>query len=111
MEIRVGKIVEVSNHPDAESLFVEKIDLGESTGPRTIVSGLVQFCSAEKLLHLSVVVLCNLKPRAIKGITSYGMVLCASNAEHSQVFVYKLYQIALHVEVIYTHKGQSFDCS
>ena len=33
-----GKIVEVSQHPDAESLYIEKIDLGEAV-PRTIVSG------------------------------------------------------------------------
>ena len=35
---RVGRIVEISQHPDAEKLYVEKIDLGEPT-PRTIVSG------------------------------------------------------------------------
>lgn len=29
LDIRVGKIVEVSRHPDADSLYVEKIDLGE----------------------------------------------------------------------------------
>mmetsp|Transcript_29375 Transcript_29375/g.41897 ORF Transcript_29375/g.41897 Transcript_29375/m.41897 type:complete len:232 (-) Transcript_29375:116-811(-) len=85
MEIRVGKIVEVSIHPDADGLFVEKIDLGETTGPRVIVSGLVQYCSAENLLNRFVVVLCNLKPRAIKGITSNGMVLCSSSADHTQV--------------------------
>lgn len=85
MEIRVGKIVEVSHHPDADGLFVEKIDLGESEGPRTIVSGLVKFCSVEALLNRFVVVLCNLKPRAIKGITSNGMVLCSSTADDTQV--------------------------
>ena len=30
--------MEISQHPDAEKLYVEKIDLGEPT-PRTIVSG------------------------------------------------------------------------
>ena len=39
-----GKIVEVSQHPDAESLYIEKIDLGEAV-PRTIVSGIGRmFC-------------------------------------------------------------------
>ena len=42
LDIRIGKIVEVSRHPDAEKLYVEKIDLGEPS-PRTIVSGLVDF--------------------------------------------------------------------
>lgn len=35
LDIRVGKIVEVSLHPDADTLYVEKIDLGESE-PRTV---------------------------------------------------------------------------
>lgn len=39
LDIRVGKIIEVSKHPDADSLYVEKIDLGEAV-PRTIVSSL-----------------------------------------------------------------------
>ena len=39
LNIRIGRIVEVSKHPDAESLYVEKIDLNEEGGNRTIVSG------------------------------------------------------------------------
>lgn len=85
LEIRAGKIVEISKHPEADSLYVEKVDIGEPTGPRTIVSGLVQFCPIETLQNKAVVVLCNLKPRPLKGITSFGMLLCASNADHTQV--------------------------
>ena len=85
MEIRVGKIVEISTHPEADTLFVEKVDLAEKDGPRTIVSGLVNYCKAEDLLNRQVVVLCNLKPRAMRGITSAGMLLCASNEDHSEV--------------------------
>lgn len=85
MEIRVGKIVEIGKHPEADSLYVEKVDIGETTGPRTIVSGLVAFCAVEDLLNRKVTVLCNLKPRSLKGVTSYGMLLCASNADHTKV--------------------------
>lgn len=85
MEIRVGQIVEIGTHPDADTLFVEKVDVGEEDGPRTIVSGLVNFCSAEELTNRKVVVLCNLKPRAMRGITSAGMLLCGSNDDHSKV--------------------------
>lgn len=35
LDIRVGKIIEVGMHPDADTLYVEKIDLGESE-PRTV---------------------------------------------------------------------------
>ena len=49
LDIRIGKIVGVERHPDAESLYVEKIDLGEPSGPRTIVSGLVDFVPIEEM--------------------------------------------------------------
>ncbi|EFA78249.1 endothelial monocyte-activating polypeptide II precursor pro-EMAP II family protein [Heterostelium album PN500] len=84
-EIRVGKIVEVGRHETAEQLYVEKIDLGESTGPRTIASGLVKFVPIEEMRDRLVLVLCNLKPRNLKGVKSEGMVLCASNADHTAV--------------------------
>ena len=51
MEIRVGRIVSIAKHPEADSLYVEKVDLGEADGPRTIVSGLVEYCSEEYLLN------------------------------------------------------------
>jgi len=85
LEMRVGKIVEIAKHPEADSLYVEKVDVGEATGPRTIVSGLVAFCSEQELLNRKVLVLCNLKPRPLKGITSFGMLLCSSNADHTKV--------------------------
>lgn len=77
LDMRVGKIVEVSRHPDADALYVEKIDLGEEQ-PRTIVSGLVNFVPIEEMQNRMVVVLCNLKPAKMRGVESQGMVLCAS---------------------------------
>lgn len=85
LEIRVGKIIELGVHPESDGLYVEKIDLGEANGPRTIVSGLVQYCPVEIMLNRKVIVVCNLKPRSFKGIESHGMILCASNADHSVV--------------------------
>ncbi|XP_031833021.2 tyrosyl-tRNA synthetase isoform X1 [Nomia melanderi] len=78
LDIRVGKIVEVSKHPDADSLYVEKIDVGDENGPRTIVSGLVNFVPLEEMKDRMVVILANLKPANLRGIQSHGMVLCAS---------------------------------
>lgn len=47
LDVRVGHVVEVSNHPNADKIYVEKIDLGEATGPRTILSGLREFVKPE----------------------------------------------------------------
>ncbi|XP_054620738.1 tyrosine--tRNA ligase, cytoplasmic [Dunckerocampus dactyliophorus] len=77
LDIRVGKIVSVEKHPDADSLFLEKIDVGEAQ-PRTVVSGLVAYVSQEDLQDRSVLVLCNLKPQKMRGIESQAMLLCAS---------------------------------
>eukprot|EP01006_Ploeotia_vitrea_P029989 TRINITY_DN62452_c0_g1_i1.p1 TRINITY_DN62452_c0_g1~~TRINITY_DN62452_c0_g1_i1.p1 ORF type:complete len:719 (-),score=107.26 TRINITY_DN62452_c0_g1_i1:90-2207(-) len=76
-DLRVGKIVDVKKHPDAEALYVESIDLGEGE-PRTIVSGLVKWMPAEALQDKLVLVMCNLKPAPLRGVMSSGMVLCAS---------------------------------
>jgi methionine--tRNA ligase beta chain len=84
LEIKVGKILEIKEHPEADSLYIETVDVGEPQ-PRIIVSGLVKYCRPEELLHRSVIVLCNLKPRALKGVLSHGMLLCASDPEHTQV--------------------------
>ncbi|CAL7933388.1 unnamed protein product [Xylocopa violacea] len=81
LDIRVGKIVEVSKHPDADTLYIEKIDLGEDSGPRTIVSGLVNYVPLEEMKDRMVVVLANLKPASLRGVQSHGMVLCASADE------------------------------
>lgn len=78
LDIRVGKIVEVSKHPDADSLYIEKIDIGEASGPRTIISGLVNYVPIEEMQDRMVVILANLKPANLRGVQSHGMVLCAS---------------------------------
>lgn len=80
IDLRIGKIVEVQKHPDADSLYLEKIDLGEEK-PRQIVSGLVKWHTLEEMQNRLVVVFCNLKPAKMRGILSEGMVLCASTPE------------------------------
>lgn len=49
MDIRIGRITKVAKHPDADSLYVEEVDLAEPEGPRTIVSGLVEFVPLEQM--------------------------------------------------------------
>ncbi|KAI3431480.1 hypothetical protein D9Q98_004532 [Chlorella vulgaris] len=85
LDIRVGQIVKVGRHPNADALYVEDIDLGEASGPRQVVSGLVKFVPEERMQGRRVVVVCNLKPAKMRDVMSYGMVLCASNDAHDQV--------------------------
>jgi len=77
LDLRVGKVVSVSDHPSAHTLFVEEIDIGEEK-PRTVVSGLKNYMNAEDLQDRLVVILCNLKPANMRGVKSEGMLLAAS---------------------------------
>ncbi|KAJ3287434.1 Tyrosine--tRNA ligase, cytoplasmic [Rhizoclosmatium sp. JEL0117] len=84
LDIVVGKIVEVGPHPDADSLYVEKIECGEAQ-PRTVVSGLRKYMTVEQMQNRHVLILKNLKPAKMRGVESQAMVLCASNAEGTVV--------------------------
>ena len=83
LDIRVGKIVKAWAHEDSDKLFCEDVDLGTET--RQIASGLRAFYKTEDLQDRHVLVLCNLKKRSLAGFPSHGMVLCASNADHTAV--------------------------
>lgn len=78
IDFRVGFIQKAIKHPNADSLYVSTIDVGEEE-PRTICSGLVKYIPLEDMQERYIVVIANLKPVAMRGIKSNGMVLCASN--------------------------------
>jgi methionine--tRNA ligase beta chain len=84
LDIRVGRIKKVWEHPEAEKLYCEEIDVGEDE-PRQIASGLRPYLKPEDMEGRLVLVLCNLKERKLVGFPSHGMVLCASNADHTDV--------------------------
>lgn len=84
LDIRVGKIVEVVRHAEADGLYVEKIDLGEEK-PRQVVSGLVKHIPIEEMGGRRVTVLCNLKASKLKGVESQAMVLCGKAADGSKM--------------------------
>jgi len=80
LDMRVGKIIHVERHPDANSLFVEKVNIGEEK-PRTIVSGLVGHVALEELQDRMAIFMCNLKPVKMRGIFSEGMIMCATGPD------------------------------
>jgi len=86
LDIRVGVIVKCWNHPDSEKLLCEEVDCGEAA-PRNIASGIRAFYNADEFVGKKVMVLANLKARAVAGFKSEGMVLCACNDDHSKVAI------------------------
>ena len=80
VDLRVGKITTVEDHPNADRLFVVSIDDGTEQG-RTICAGLKEYYSADEMTGKTVVFVANLKPRALRGVNSEGMMLAADDGE------------------------------
>merc|ERR1711887_382306 len=80
LSMKVGKIIECVKHPDADALYLEKIECGEAK-PRQVISGLVKHIPIEQMQNRPVIILCNLKPAKMRGIMSEAMVMCASTPE------------------------------
>mmetsp|Transcript_43286 Transcript_43286/g.71520 ORF Transcript_43286/g.71520 Transcript_43286/m.71520 type:complete len:299 (-) Transcript_43286:68-964(-) len=80
----VGKVVEISEHPDADSMYVEMIDIGEEK-PRQICSGIKGKVSMEEMRGVMCLVFSNLKPAKLRGVESAGMLLAASNDDKSKL--------------------------
>ncbi|KAL8595326.1 Tyrosine--tRNA ligase, cytoplasmic [Nucella lapillus] len=77
LDLRVGRITSVKKHPEADSLYIETVDVGEGT-ERTVISGLAGLVPMEELQDRLGVFLCNLKPVKMRGIESTAMLMCAS---------------------------------
>ncbi|KAM9477250.1 aminoacyl tRNA synthase complex-interacting multifunctional protein 1a isoform 3-T3 [Clarias gariepinus] len=84
LDLRVGRIVTAKKHPDADSLYVEEVDVGEAA-PRTVVSGLVKHIPLEQMQNRMAVLLCNLKPAKMRGVVSQAMVMCASSPDKVEI--------------------------
>lgn len=79
LDIRVAKVLEASDHPNADKLICIGIDIGGER--RQIVASLKGHYTAESLVGKSIVVITNLAPRKMRGVESQGMLLAASFGE------------------------------
>ena len=84
IDLRVAEIKEVEEIENADKLWKLKLDIGE-LGERTICAGIKAFYSKKELIGKKIIYFSNLKSRKLKGIESQGMLLAASNSEHSKV--------------------------
>jgi methionyl-tRNA synthetase len=78
LDLRVAKIIDVQDHPQADKLYVMQVDLGP-LGKRTIVAGMKPFYPKEEILGKMIVLVTNLKPATIRGVESKGMLLAAED--------------------------------
>lgn len=76
IELKVGEILKVDDIPNADKLYLLKVDTGEE---RTLVAGIKKHYPKKELVGKKIIVVCNLEPRKIAGIVSDGMLLAASD--------------------------------
>lgn len=104
IELKIAKIVEAKDHPNADKLVVLKVDAGETEMKtvmqdyaygsgneepetvlvpklRQIVAGIRKSYKSEDLVGKYIVLVNNLEPATLRGIESQGMLLAASDDE------------------------------
>jgi len=77
VDLRVGLVLSAEPVKGADKLLHLKIDIGEPE-PRTIVAGIAEAYRPEQIVGRKVVIVANLAPRKLRGITSQGMIVAAS---------------------------------
>ncbi len=77
LDLRVAKIIAAERVPKSRKLIKLTISLGDEE--RTIVGGIALHYNPDELVGKKIIVIKNLKPRKLMGITSQGMLLAATN--------------------------------
>ncbi|MBI2144112.1 methionine--tRNA ligase [Candidatus Woesearchaeota archaeon] len=78
--LKVGKVEEITEHPDADKLFVLKVDVGNDKQIQ-LVAGLRPYYKKDELLGKKIVVVSNLKHARLRGFESHGMLLAADDGK------------------------------
>ncbi|MFT4892794.1 MAG: methionyl-tRNA synthetase [Candidatus Nanohaloarchaea archaeon] len=83
MDLRIGKVESVEEHPNADKLYKVKVNVGETT--LQTCAGLKNFYKPEELEGRKVVVLANLEPAELRGEKSECMMLAAESDDGETV--------------------------
>jgi methionyl-tRNA synthetase len=79
LDLRVAEILAAEAVPKSKKLLKLTVRLGDET--RTMVAGIAEHYRSEALVGRKVVVVANLEPATLMGVTSNGMVLAGSSGE------------------------------
>jgi len=75
----VARIKEVKEHPNADRLYILQVDTGRDV--RQIVARIRKAYTPEQLVGRRIILVANMEPAIIRGETSNGMLLAASDAD------------------------------
>jgi len=86
LELKVAKVLEVKEHPQADKLWILQVDLG--TEKRQLCAGLKPYYPNQSdLLGKHLVIVTNLKPTKLREETSQGMLLAADGGSNVGVLL------------------------
>jgi methionyl-tRNA synthetase len=77
LDLRVGEVISAGHVPNADKLYVLNVDIGGKQ--IQLIAGIRQSYSPEDLKGKRIVVVANLDPANIRGMTSEGMLLAAEH--------------------------------
>ena len=85
IQLRVAVVVEAKLHPNADKLLILQVDTGSEK--KQIIAGIAQHYKPEELVGKKVVVVNNLASAQLRGETSQGMILAASDGQGALTLV------------------------
>ncbi|MBS3145755.1 hypothetical protein J4414_03060 [Candidatus Woesearchaeota archaeon] len=80
IDLRVAEIKEVKDHPNAEKLYLLKVDSGEKKF--NIVAGLKNNYNKDELIGKKIILFTNLEKAKLRGIESEAMLLAAVDGDN-----------------------------
>lgn len=86
LDLRVATVLECKPHANADKLLVLQIELANDER-RQICAGLRAHYQPDQLVGKQIIVVANLAPRQMRGETSQGMLLAASDPTTQKVIV------------------------
>ncbi len=78
LDLRVGEIISADHVPNANKLYVLNVDIGGKQ--IQLLAGVKESYDQKELVGKKIVVVANLDPANIRGMTSEGMLLAAENS-------------------------------
>ena len=81
LDLRIGRVLDVRDHPNALKLYIMDVDLGPELGKRQLVAGLKPYMPPEALKDTRIAVVVNLEPAVLRGERSDGMLLAAQDGD------------------------------
>ncbi|MFB6355878.1 MAG: hypothetical protein ABEJ65_05120 [bacterium] len=76
MDMKIGTVKNVRDHPDADNLLLLDVDLGEADN-RQLVAGIKNDYNPNEIVDQQIVVIANMETATIRGEESKGMLLAA----------------------------------